>query len=236
MRKVVTNEPLVFVPGLACTAALFAPQIVAFADQPIMVANTCEKESIAEIAEQLLNEAPERFALIGLSMGGYIALEVMRQAPDRVTRLALLSTNARADTPEQAEIRSKQIRIAAEGGYDKVAPSLYPAWVHPSRHEDYELKETVIEMAQDVGPEAFVRQQKAVMSRIDQRENLKAITCPTLVLVGTDDQVMPLDRAEEMHAAITSSALVTVPECGHLSTLEQPSITTKALQEWLVRA
>ncbi|WP_208976063.1 alpha/beta fold hydrolase [Pseudovibrio exalbescens] len=235
MKKVVTDEPLVFIPGLAATNALFAPQIVAFMDQPLMIADTCNADTITGIAEQLLAQAPETFALAGLSMGGYVAMEVARLAPKRVTRLALMSTNARTDSPEQSENRHKQIRIAQDGGYDKIVPGLYPNWVHPHRHDDSELKQTVIDMAQEVGAEAFIRQQTAMLTRIDQRENLKAVNCPALVLIGDSDQITPMERAEEMHAALPNSELVTVPECGHLATLEQPRATISALQAWMLR-
>ncbi|MTI18257.1 alpha/beta fold hydrolase [Rhodobacteraceae bacterium RKSG542] len=226
-------EPLVLVPGLACTYELFVPQIAALCDHPLQIANTCEQLGITQMAERLLETAPERFALAGLSMGGYIAMEVMRIAPERVSRLALLSTNARADTPEATEQRLQQIRIAEKGGYSKLTVSRFPMSVAPSNADNEDLKQTVIDMAEDVGPQTFIAQHQAVMHRIDQRPHLSAITCPTLVLVGELDQITPPECAQEIHAAISNSTLELVKDCGHISSLEAPEAVTTAMVKWL---
>jgi len=173
--------------------------------------------------------APPKFALIGLSMGGYVAFEILRQAPGRVAKLALLDTTARPDAPEQTEARKRQIEMAHDGRFGGIAQLLFPRFVAASRHGDRALQSLVRAMAEQTGPEAFVRQQTAIMNRADSRPSLKDIHCPTLVVVGTDDTLTPPDRAAEMAVGIAGARQVVVPNCGHLSTLEQPPAVTEAL-------
>ncbi|MXN65190.1 alpha/beta fold hydrolase [Stappia sp. GBMRC 2046] len=226
-------EALVLVPGLLCTEALYAPQIAALADRPIMVADHRRHETMREIAEDILKGAPRRFALAGLSMGGYVALEIMRIAPERVTRLALLDTTARPDTPEQTQNRNKQIELTRNGAFDRVAQALFPMFVHENREDDGALRDIVLGMAKKTGGEAFIRQQHAIMSRDDARPRLSQIQCPTMVIVGDGDRLTPPDRAEELHRAIPGSRLEVVANCGHLSTLERPEAVTSLFMDWL---
>ncbi len=227
------TEPLVFVPGLLCTEILYAPQIAAFADRPLMIADHRQHESIAEISASILAAAPERFTLVGLSMGGYIAMEILREAPERVAKVALLDTNARADTAEQTERRKFLIELTRKKGFKKVPHLLYPGFVHKDREDDADLRATVVEMAMATGPDAFIRQMTALMKRPDARPGLGSITCPALVLVGDGDTLTPPDRAEEIHARIPDSRLAVIEDCGHLSTLEKPDAVTAELSKWL---
>ncbi|POF30414.1 alpha/beta fold hydrolase [Roseibium marinum] len=229
------SDPIVFVPGLLCTEALFAPQIVAFADRPIMVANHREQDSIEAIAAKILEKAPERFSLIGLSMGGYICMEIMREAPERVGKLALLDTNARPDSPDQSERRKFLIDLTRKKGFSKVPHLLYPGFVHEKREEDAALKQIVVDMAMETGPEAFIRQQTALIDRIDARPRLSEIDCPTLVLVGDGDRLTPPPVSREIHERISGSDLVLIEGSGHLSTLEEPDRTTATLRDFLNR-
>ena len=215
---------------------VFAPQIGAFSDHPVMVADNRDHDSISAMATAILANAPDRFALAGLSMGGYVAMEVMRQAPGRVSRLALLNTVARPDTPEQSEQRNRLIRHAEEGKFDRIAPALFTSLVPPTRHGDSELREAVLEMARDTGPQAFIRQERAIMARADQRPNLSAIRCPTLVLAGAEDALMPLEAMREIHEAVPSSRFEILAACGHLSTLEHPALVIAALKVWMEAA
>jgi pimeloyl-ACP methyl ester carboxylesterase len=198
-----------------------------------MLADHRRDDSIAAMARRILDQAPPRFALLGLSMGGYIGFELLRQAPARVMRLALLDTSARPDTPEQSARRGALIEQARAGRFGEVADLLYPALVHPDRLTDHGLRAQVRSMAEETGAEAFIRQQTAIMNRIDSRPHLAAIGCPTLVLVGDADQLTPPERAQEIAAAIPGARLVVVPDSGHLSTLEQPERVNAALLEWL---
>ncbi len=231
MRQAV---PVVLVPGLNCSARLYADQVPAlWRFGPVQVADHTRDERMDGIAARILAAAPPRFALVGLSMGGYIAFEIMRQAPERVAGLALLDTGARADTPEQSERRRRQIELAQGGRFMEIPDQLFPLLVDRKRHGDAELADVNRVMAKETGAEAFVRQQRAIMGRPDSRPGLAAIRCPTLVLVGEGDELTPPALAQEIAAGISGARLVTVADSGHLSTLEQPTAVTKALVEWL---
>jgi pimeloyl-ACP methyl ester carboxylesterase len=227
-------ETLVLIPGLACTSRLFEPQIAAFgAERTIMIADHTRDDSVAAIAARLLREAPERFAVAGLSMGGYIALEVMRQAPERVARLALLDTSARPDSVEASQDRERLIALAEAGRFEDIHSKLWPRLVHPDRQADQNLQEVVLGMMREMGAEAYIRQQRAIMARADSRPNLPGIEVPTLVLVGEGDAITPPEIAREMAEMIEWASLIVVPDSGHLSTLEQPERVTQALRLWL---
>ncbi len=226
------KEPLVLVPGLLCDERLFAPQLPALAGRgAVRTAETRLDDSLEAMAERLLADAPERFALAGLSMGGYVCFEVLRRAPERVTRLALLDTQARADTPEAAQRRRDLMALAERGEFLGVAPRLLPLFVHPAHLE--RLGPTVTAMAAAVGKEAFLRQQRAILARPDNRPLLPSIGCPTLVLCGRQDQLTPPTLHEEMAAAIPRATLVVLPRCGHLAPLEQPAAVSAQLLAWL---
>ncbi len=226
--------PIVLVPGLNCSARLYAEQVPAlWRFGPVTVADHRHDDSMAAIAARILASAPPRFSLAGLSMGGYIALAMQRLAPERVARLALLDTAARADAPERADQRHVLIALAESGRFTEVADLLFPVFVHRSRHGDEALRQTVRVMAAENGPEAFVRQQKAIMTRPDCRPLLGSITCPTLVLVGDGDELTPPVLSQEIAAGIAGARFVVVPDCGHLSTLERPDAVNQALIDWI---
>jgi pimeloyl-ACP methyl ester carboxylesterase len=226
--------PIVLIPGLICTAELFAPQLPAlWPHGPVTVASTLEGETMERIAAGVLRDAPPRFALGGLSMGGYVALEILRQAPDRVLKLALMDSTARPDAPEQTRLRRAMIQKATTGGYEDVLAQTIPNLVHPSRRKDTDLIETQTRMGRAIGLDGFVRQQTAIMNRIDSRPFLWQIKVPTLVVVGDKDALTPPERAQEMADAVAGARLVVVPECGHVSTLERPEVVNTALVEWL---
>ena len=166
-------------------------------------------------------------------MGGYIALSILRQAPERVERLALLDTSARPDPPQQTERRRALIAIAQGGRFAEVVDLIWPVFVHRDRQGDTELHGVVRTMADETGAEVFVRQQHAIMTRPDARPMLGSIRCPTLVLVGDGDELTPPELSREIAAGIAGARLVTVPNCGHLSTIEQPAAVNRALAEWM---
>jgi pimeloyl-ACP methyl ester carboxylesterase len=226
--------PILLIPGLGCTARLYTEQMPAlWTFGPVTVADHRRADNMDAIAGQILEAAPPRFALAGLSMGGYIALAIMRIAPERVAKLALLDTGPRADTPEAAEKRKASIALARAGKLDDINAMLWPVLVHKDRQGDAALKAIAGGMTVAAGADAFVRQQTAILTRPDSRPGLPAIACPTLVLVGDGDQLTPPALSEEMAGLIPGSRLVVVPDCGHLSTLERPEAVTKALVEWL---
>lgn len=231
-----TDRPtLILLPGLLCAEPLWRAQIEALSDlADIRVADLTGPDTMRGMAETVLAAAPDRFALAGLSMGGYVAQEVMRLAPDRVDRLALLDTSARADPPERRELRLRQIRMAQEGRFDEVVDTMFlPSMQNPSNPFTPELRERVRAMCAGVGPQAYVRQQTAITNRPDGRGDLSRIACPTLVLCGRQDQATPVEMHEEMAAGISGARLVIVEECGHLPTMERPEAVNAAMRSWL---
>ena len=226
--------PILLVPGLGGSPRIYAPVAPAlWRLGPVTVANHIRDDNMGAIARRILAEAPPRFALAGHSMGGYIAFEIMRQAPQRVAKLALINTQARPDTPEATTRRRGQIARARGGEYHAVLDDLFLGFVHPSRRGDDVLRKLVHDMGDDVGAEAFVRQQGAVMSRPDSRPALAWIKCPTLVLTGDEDNTIPNSLSVEMADGIPGAKLVILAACGHLPQVEQPQATADALVEWL---
>jgi pimeloyl-ACP methyl ester carboxylesterase len=226
--------PILLVPGLVSSSRIFAPVVPALWQfGPVTVANHIRDDSMGAIARRILTEAPQRFALAGHSMGGYIAFEIVRQAPERVARLALINTQARPDTPEAMTRRRGLMARAQSGEFRAVLDELFPGFVHSSRRDDASLRQLVQDMGADVGPEAFIRQMTAVMSRPDSRPTLATIKCPTLVLTGDEDNTIPNSLSVEMADGIHGAKLVILPNCGHLPQPEQPQATSDALAEWL---
>jgi pimeloyl-ACP methyl ester carboxylesterase len=226
--------PIVLVPGLTCTARLYSPQTEAlWLYGPVTVADHRRDADIKTLAARILRSAPSRFALAGLSFGGYIAFEMMRQAPERIAKLALLDTSARADTPEQTASRKTWIAMAQTGRYGEIPDLSIPRYLHSDRQNDPAMTGLVRRMIEETGPEAFVRQLQAIMSRPDSRPQLASIRCPTLVLVGDGDIATPPELHREIATGIAGARLVIVPHCGHLSTIERPDAVNAALVEWL---
>lgn len=226
--------PLVLLPGLLCDEALWRHQIAALADlAEAQVADLTRHESVSAMAQHVLESAPPRFALAALSMGGYVAFEIMRQAPACVSRLALLNTRAAPDTPEESRRRRGLIELAEKGKFKGVTPQLLPMLIHEERLEDAELTGIVLDMAERVGKTAFVKQQKAIIGRPDSQPSLATIDCPTLVLCGRQDALTPVHFHETMAEEIQGANLVVIEDCGHLSPLEQPESVTAALRGWL---
>jgi pimeloyl-ACP methyl ester carboxylesterase len=229
-------HPLLLLPGLLCDARLWRDQIAGLADRAdCQVADTTQDASLGEMALRALAAAPPRFALAGLSMGGYLALEIMRRAPERVTHLALLDTGARPDTEAQSRRRRGLMALTRSGQFKGVTPRLLPSLLHPA-HLEGPLGFEVRAMAERVGREAFLRQQQAILYRPDSRPGLPAIAVPTLVAVGAEDQLTPPKLAEEMAAAIPGARLAHVPQAGHLPPMEQPEAVTALLRDWLAGA
>jgi pimeloyl-ACP methyl ester carboxylesterase len=231
-----TNDtlPLLLLPGLLNDRRLYAHQIDGLSDiATIHVGDLTGADRMADLARHALASAPAgRFALAGLSMGGYVALEIMRQAPERVRGLALLDTTARPDTAESTANRHRFIALSATD-FRAVVGALLPRLLHPAHLQDSAITGAIHAMADSVGREAFVRQQTAIMHRIDSRPHLARIQCPTLVLCGREDAITPVDVHAEMAAAVPGARLVVIERCGHLATLEQPAEVTAALRTWL---
>ncbi|MFH1982616.1 MAG: alpha/beta hydrolase [Pseudomonadota bacterium] len=233
MKKI----PMILIPGLLCDAALWGHQVASL--HSIAECKITEHHrhhaTIGLMADAIVAEAPARFALAGLSMGGYIALEICRKYGDRVERLALIDTSARSDTPAQTDRRKSLIKQCREGNFHSVPETLYPFLVHPDRMADATLKRQVIDMAARVGAEVFLRQQRSIMDRIDQVPNLSSITCPTMIVCGEHDQITPRACSEEMVEKICRSELVIVGDCGHMSTMEKPETVSSIMYNWFTK-
>ena len=227
--------PLLFLPGLLCDHALWENQTRHLADiADSRVADLSGHDSVTALAAAALAGAPPCFALAGLSMGGYVAMEIMRQAPERVVKLALVDTTARPDSPEQKSRRRGLIELARSGRFRGVTPRLLPLLIHPDRQSDSVLTTAIMAMAGRVGQEAFVRQQTAIMGRPDSRPDLGRITCPTLVIGGREDALTPPDLLAEIAQGIPGARHVIIEECGHLPPLERPHATSALLRQWLL--
>lgn len=229
--------PLILLPGMPLDAALWEHQTNHLAEvaEPT-VGDLTGHDSVAALAAAVLAQAPARFALAGLSMGGYVAFEIMRQAPERVAKLALLDTSARPDTPEQTATRQDAVRLVGQGRLRQVVAAGMPRLVHPDRTADITLVESVQAQAQRVGADGYARQQTAIMNRPDSRPGLGVIACPTLVLCGRQDAITPPAVHEEMAAGIPGARLALIEDCGHLSAMEQPQVVTALLRQWLLYA
>lgn len=231
------KHSLVLVPGLLCTQDLWRDQITGLADTAnITVADHTQDDTMPAIARRILETAPPKFALAGLSMGGCVVLEMMRQAPERVTHLAILDSRALSDSEAERQKRLDFINLVERGSAFKgVTRSLLPILIHPSRLTDEDLVTRIFKMAEETGKGAFIRQERALLTRENLWETLKDITCPTLVLTGAEDLLIPASIQREMAVEIPTAQYVEIPECGHLSTMEVPDKTTEYLRHWLQR-
>ncbi|MDA0702703.1 MAG: alpha/beta fold hydrolase [Proteobacteria bacterium] len=231
------DRNLLLIPGTLCDAELWRHQIDHLGDVAKVHVGRHSLDDTAEaIAHRLLDEMPPGpFAMAGLSMGGYLALTVMRIAPERVSRLCLLDTSARADTPDQAKRRADLVALAQKGDFQGSTQRMLPVFIHPDRLDEEPLRSNVMAMNKRVGLEAYLRQQSANASRIDERPYLAEIRCPTLVICGRQDVLLPPEHSEELAAGIPGATLVYIEGCAHLPTMERPQATTALLRYWLLR-
>ena len=219
---------MVLLPGTLCDAALWAHQRAALADHAdVQVGDLTRSTSVGSVADDVLRDAPETFSLAGFSLGVIIALEIMRRAPERVERLALLSANAGGSTPEHFAAWDVWEAQTRAGDLKQVLCTL-AGW-----SKDHSEVETLIKtMGERVGEAAFLRQLDTLRSRPDSRPDLARITCPTLLIAGRNDRVTPVAGHEEIGRALPA-AILTVLECGHYSPVEQPEAVSSALRGWL---
>jgi len=226
--------PLVLLPGMMCDERLFAAQINELSKRrEVHFAKITDHETISELASDVLNNAPPVFALAGLSMGGIVAMEIVSQAPERVERLALLDTNPLAELPDVLKRRGPQIDAIKNGQLKEIIrDEMKPNYLFDGVRKT-EILKLCMDMALDIGPDAFIRQSIALRDRVDQKNTLGSYKRPALVLCGRHDVLCPLERHELMHTLLENSKLEIIEDAGHLPTLEQPKITTMALASWL---
>ena len=227
-------DPLVLLPGMMCDARLFSHQFLELnRDRAVMVAPLVGASSVGALAQQVLDAAPRRFALAGLSMGGIVAMEMLGRAPDRITRIALMDTNPLPETPQAAAAREPHIIGVQNGRLEEIMRAeMKPRYLAPGPGR-VEVMATVMEMAKDLGPDVFVAQSRALQRRPDQQKVLRGVKVPALVLCGEHDALCPVKRHEFMAGLIPSAELRVIEEAGHLPTLERPAATTEALRDWL---
>jgi len=225
----VPAENVLLLPGMMCDERLWSHQIAAIS-LPVYVADLSKSDNLGEMAEQVLAEAPPRFALAGLSMGGILAFEILRQAPERVTHVALLDTNPHPDSPNKKALRFEQIAIAASGKLEQLAvESLKPLYLAEKNRNNERILQTVLDMALKLGPDVFERQSLAVMNRPDSVPGLAGISCPSSVICGREDAICPVRFHELMASEIPDANLVVIDDCGHLSSMEAPTGVTEEL-------
>jgi pimeloyl-ACP methyl ester carboxylesterase len=218
----------VLVPGLGCTPQIYErvlPEI--WAQGPVTIADTCRDSSIGGMAERLLASAPERFALVGFSMGGFVVSDVVQRAPERLRALAFISTSSRPDTPEQAARRREQLALVRADRFDELRDTVFPPLVGPA------MAALWSQMAHEVGVEVFCRQLDAIIARPDYRAAFARVTCPTAVIHGACDRVVPVERAEEFAACIPHAVRTIVEGGGHLAIRERSEAVGAALRSVL---
>ena len=226
-------DALALLPGMMCDERLFLPQIDTLGVPTILV-DTTKDDNFADMAERALDSLPPRFAVAGLSLGGILAFEVWRRAPERVSELCLLNTNPYADAPERRTLRVAQIAEALNGGLRSVTvDALKPAYLAAAHRDDRHLLDTILDMALDLGADVFERQSMALRDRLDSVATLATIDCPTTIVCGAEDRLCPPAYHEFMAAEIPGARLSVIEDCGHLSTLEQPERVTAILRDLL---
>ncbi|WP_439149417.1 alpha/beta fold hydrolase [Sulfitobacter sp.] len=227
-------EPLVLLPGLMCDARVFWPQIAELsATTAVTIAPVTQGERIEEIASGLLDQLPKRFALAGLGMGGAVALELLRRAPDRIIRIALIDTSPLAETPQAAAARELLIVKARSGRMSDVMQHEVMPHYLPSGPDKGAIMDLVMDMAETLGPEIYVRQARALQRGKDQQAVLRKCKIPALVMCGEFDKINPVKRHSFMAELIPHARLTVINGAGHLPTLERPRQTTAALQDWM---
>ena len=225
--------PLVLIPGFMCDARLFGPQVAALEKDRQVVAMVPTQNTIPDMASAILDAMPGKLCVGGLSMGGIVALEILRQAPDRIERLALMDTTPLADAPQNYDIRNRQIKDVHAGRLvDVMREELKPAYLVDSPNKQ-DLLELCTDMAQALGPDVFEAQAIALRDRADAQDTLANAPAHTLILHGAEDRLCTPERHHLMHDLAPHSTLIAIDNAGHMPTLEQPAATTKALQNWL---
>jgi pimeloyl-ACP methyl ester carboxylesterase len=228
------NDPLILIPGLMCDARAFLPQIMTLCKgRTITIALPTPGATVEEISTRILDGAPQKFVLVGQGLGGDVALDLVRRAADRVTRIALLSTDPLAEAPQIAAAREARMVAARAGRLAEAMAEEVPLSSLAEGPQRQDVYATLQAMAQDLGPEVFIAQSRAMQRRPDQQKTLRRAMLPALILAGEDDRLVPLRRQELVAGLMPFAKLVTIPGAGHMAPLEQPQAVTEALEEFL---
>jgi pimeloyl-ACP methyl ester carboxylesterase len=227
-------ENLLLLPGMMCDERMWASQIDAI-NLPTHVGDLTTSDDMFELAHNILADAPASFALAGLSMGGIVAFEIWRQAPERVTHLALIDTNPYPESPARRSMRVQQISDVLDGRLRELATeSLKPVYLAEAHRDNQELLDTILDMALDFGPDVFRNQSVALMGRPDSLATLPTISCPTTVICGAEDTLCPPAYHETMADHVPGAKLVVLDNCGHLASMEQPDAVTAELEKLIL--
>lgn len=228
------SQDIVLIPSQLCTELVFEPQMPVLSQlgRPRVFVQR-DHDTVGAMAQSVLDASPERFALVTHGMGGFVAFEMLRRAPQRIGKLVLMSALAPADTPKQTERRMGYIRLVEQGRFDGIIEERIPMLVHPSRTGDAALTAILRRMASDTGPEVFQRQQRAIMARPDSRPMLASIACPTMLVFGRQDGITTIEHQKEMRDAIPDVRLEIIEDCGHMMTLEKAEEVNALLERFL---
>jgi pimeloyl-ACP methyl ester carboxylesterase len=225
--------PIVLITGQLLTDAVWQPLLDAWPDREIIVADNQSDDTIGDFAQRLLDKAPPKFVLIAHAMGGFIAFEVMRRAPERVAKLALISTLASADGPAQTARRQGYIDLVESGNFDQVVEERIPILFPEEKRKDERLLGIARQMAADTGATTFLAQQRAIMARIDSRPRLGEIAVPTLLIWGEKDGITSRAHHDEIADAIPGARLEVIAGAGHLPTIEAPEVAIPLMREFI---
>ena len=228
--------PLVFIPGMMCDSRLFQPQINEFSKQYLVcITPASHSDSIEKISLEILSQLPKKFTLIGLSMGGILAMEIIKKVPERVMKIVLMDTNFKSETSEIKSKRIPQINLVNEGKLEAVMKKQILQNYLFKNKKNQQILELCLKMAKDLGKEIFINQSKALTTRQNYKETLKNINVPSLIICGRYDRLCPIDVHREMESLIQNSTLEIIPDAAHLPTLEQPLYLNKILNKWLLQ-
>ena len=227
--------PLVFIPGMMCDSRLFQPQIIEFSKQYLVcITPVSYSDSIEKISFEILRQLPQKFTLIGLSMGGILAMEIIKKVPERVVKVVLMDTNFKPETEEIKSRRFPQIKLVNEGLLvDVMCKQIQNNYLRTDR-KNKKVFDLCLSMANDLGKEVFINQSKALATRKDYTPTLKNIKVPSLIICGEYDRLCPIKVHREMESLIDNSTLEIIPDAAHLPTLEQPAYLNKILTKWLL--
>jgi pimeloyl-ACP methyl ester carboxylesterase len=229
------RPPVVFIPGQLCNERLWTAERAAVgALAPVSVAVQRDHDSVGGLAHAVLADAPETFSIVSHGMGGFVAFEILRQAPSRVASVVLMSTLAQNDTPAQTARREGYLRLVEAGQFAQVVEERLPILFRPESAKDAQLVGVARLMAEETGPETFLRQQRAIMSRPDSRPDLPRMSCPVLLLYARQDGIATLKHQQDMLAGFPDARLEIIEDCGHLMTLERPEATSRIVADWIV--
>mgnify|MGYP000984357843 FL=1 len=223
------------IPGMMCDGRIFSPQIDELSDSiKISIADISGHSSVEELASEVLKNSPPKFHLLGHSMGGIVAMEMCSQEPSRIEKLVLIDTNPKAELEEVKAMREPQIQAAKQGKLlDVMRDEMKPNYLADTEDKE-RILQICMDMAISIGPEVFIKQSKALQSRLDQQNTLCSIDFPVLLICGSSDILCPVERHELMHSIINDSELKVINNAGHMPSLEQPQETTEVLKKWLI--